>query len=327
MGRRHVQVAQELGLEIVGVADPLSEALEVCGKERGIASERRFADAGAMLQSLRPECVIVSTTAPTHAEFVTQAAEAGAKVILCEKPMAVSLAQCDRMLSACKATGARLAINHQMRVMDQYTRPKELLRSPAYGGMTSMTVSAGNFGLAMNGTHYFEAFRFMADAEPAEVSAWFSPEKVPNPRGAQFEDRAGLVVMRTAKGTRFTLDASADQGHGMAVTYGARNGQIVVDELDGFMRTVVREEGHRSLPTTRYGMPHSIETTTIAPADALSPTRAVLKRALAGGDYPTGHDGRLAVACLVAAYLSDERGHIPVSLDESLPQDREFPWA
>lgn len=327
MGRRHVQVVQELGLDLAGVADSLPDSLEACGKERGVPAEKRFTDGGAMLDRLRPECVVVSTTAPTHAELVCRAAELGASIILCEKPMAVSLAQCDRMLEACKKSGTRLAINHQMRFMEQYTSPRGLLDSAAFGGMTSMSVVAGNFGLAMNGTHYLEAFRFMAGAEPAEVSAWFSADKVANPRGAQFEDRAGVIVARTKSGKRFTLDASADQGHGMVVTYAARNGHLMVDELDGFLRLAVREDEHRALPTTRYGMPHKVETRSITPADAIAPTRAVLSALLAGKDYPTGEDGRMAVASLVAAYLSDEKGGVPAAVDASLPKDREFPWA
>ena len=327
MGRRHIQVVQELGLDVAGVADPLPESLDACGKERGIPADRRFTDGAAMLKTVRPECVVVSTTAPTHAELVCLAAEAGAKLILCEKPMAISLAQCDRMIAACKQSGARLAINHQMRFMEQYTLPKALLDSPAFGGMSSLSVVAGNFGLAMNGSHYFEAFRFVAGEAPVEISAWFSAEKVANPRGAQFEDRAGVVVARTASGKRFSMDASTDQGHGMVVTYAARNGHLMVDELDGFLRVAVREEEHRALPTTRYGMPHKIETRTIAPADALTPTRAVMQALIADENYPTGADGRAAVAALVAAYVSNEKGHMPVAIDSGLPKDREFPWA
>ena len=65
-----------------------------------------------------------------------------------------------------------------------------------------------------------------------------------------------------------------------------------------------------------------------APADALAPTRSVLEALLSGRDYPTGEDGRLAVATLVAGYLSDESGHRTVRVDDAeLPLDRRFPWA
>jgi hypothetical protein len=45
-------------------------------------------------------------------------------------------------------------------------------------------------------------------------------------------------------------------------------------------------------------------------------------------NYPTGEDGRLAVATLIAAYCSNEQGHKPVIIDEeNLPLTLEFPWA
>ncbi len=327
MGRRHVEVAKSAGLEIVGIADAFPDALEIAGREQNIPANLHFSDPAAMLEKTRPDVVIVSTTAPTHAGFVRVAALNGATKILCEKPMGVSIAQCDEMISLCRERGVALAINHQMRFMEQYTRPRVLLESEELGGLTSIALVAGNFGLAMNGAHYLEMFRFMTGEAPASVSAWFSKETVPNPRGAEFVDRAGSIRVESATGKRMTMEIGADQGHGMHVLYGARFGQIFVDELTGFLRVQARNAEHRALPTTRYGMPHSTRTEQILPADALAPTRSVLDALLAGRGFPTGEDGRLAVATLVAAYLSDERGHVPVAIDGALPEGRVFPWA
>jgi len=328
MGRRHVQVINELGLHLSGVCDQTSDALEICRKDFQLSSDQLFTNAAEMLKTTHPECVIIATTSPTHCEYTCLAAKQGAKYILCEKPMAVSLAQCDRMLHVCRQQGARLAINHQMRFMEQYTEPKKIICSDAFGGLSSVTVIAGNFGLAMNGTHYFEMFRYMTDEKPHEVTAWFSDEKVSNPRGPQFEDRAGAVRVLTAQGKRFYMDVGADQGHGIKVIYSGRYGQLVVDELNGKMLLSVRNEKERDLPTTRYGVT-SIETQqTIQPADATAPTKSVLDALIRETNYPTGKDGRLAVATLVAAYCSNEQGHKPVVIDdENLPANREFPWA
>jgi len=327
MGRRHVQVVRELGLELAGLADARSEALEAAAREDAVPAGILYTDVARLLEEGRPECVVVATTAPSHAELTCQAAGAGARFVLCEKPMAISLAECDRMLKACRDRGTRLAINHQMRFMEQYTAPKALLDSEAYGGLRSVLVAAGNFGMAMNGTHYFEMFRFMAGEAPTTATAWFSAGGVPNPRGPQFEDRAGGVRLETASGQRFYMDVGADQGHGVKVTYSARHGQIVVDELEGTMRADVRQDAHRDLPTTRYGMPSVRTEQRIRPADAVAPTRAVLEALLRGSGYPSGEDGRLAVAALVAAYVSDESGHVPVRIDSALPAGRTFPWA
>ena len=123
------------------------------------------------------------------------------------------------------------------------------------------------------------------------------------------------------------MEIGPDQGHGMHVTYAGPYGRLDVDELAGKMAWVVREEQYRELPTTRYGMPNIQSERAIAPADAVTPTRHVLESVLKGEDWPTGEDGRQAVAVLVAAYQSDENGHILVRIDDSLDRSRVFPWA
>ena len=255
MGRRHIQVVKEIGLELVGICDPNPEALALADKEQGIPFGLHYSDALSLLKEKKPECVVVATTAPTHCEYTCLAAELGAKYILCEKPKAVSMAECDRMLETCARHNTRLAINHQMRFMEQYTEPKRLINSDAFGGLASVAVVAGNFGIAMNGTHNIEMFRYMTDEAPGEVTAWFSPDKVPNPRGPQFEDRAGSLRITTASGKRFYMEVGSDQGNGLKVIYAARYGQIMIEELTGTMTLVSREEQFRHLPTTRYGMP------------------------------------------------------------------------
>lgn len=328
MGRRHVQAVRSLGLDVSAVCDTSAESLALTEREQGIAPDRHFSDLRTLLDRVQPDGLIIATTAPTHAEFTCMAAEAGVKAILCEKPMAVSLADCDRMLRACREHGAKLAINHQMRFMEQYVLPKAMIEDESFGGLASVTVVGGNFGLSMNALHYFEMFRFMTGEAPRRVTAWFSETLVPNPRGAQFTDRAGAVRLETPTGRRFYLDCGADQGHGMQVIYAGPYGHLYVDELAGVLHRTTRESQHRALPTTRYGMPADRATQTIAPADVIAPSAAVLQALLSGHDYPSGEDGRLAVAVLVAAYLSHERGHTAVDLEhDSLPLDRVFPWA
>lgn len=328
MGRRHVKVVQDLGLSLVGICDQNRDALKICQQENNISADKHYTRIEQMLKKTQPDCVIVATTSPMHCEYSCLAAEYGAHYILCEKPMAISLAQCDRMITVCKQYGAHLAINHQMRFMEQYTEPKKCINSEAFGGLTSVTVVGGNFGMAMNGTHYFEMFRFLTNENPHEITAWFSDEKVPNPRGPQFEDRAGSVRITTAKGKRYFMDISADQGHGIKVIYSGKYGQIVVDELKGEMWMSVRKKEERSLPTTRYGCISLDTVKKIVPADATTPTKSVLNALIHEDNYPSGEDGRLAVATLVAAYCSHEQGHKPVMIGkENVPVNREFPWA
>jgi predicted dehydrogenase len=328
MGRRHVHSIRKLGLKLMGIVDPSPGALQEAKAEHALTDNQVFVCAEDLYAISIPECLVVSTTADSHCSLVCAAAERGVKYILVEKPMAVSLTECERMIATCLQFGARLAVNHQMRFMQQYSAPKELLNSEAYGGVKSMTVVGGNFGMAMNGTHYFEAFRFLCDENPVEVTAWFSPEIVPNPRGAQFEDRAGAVRVVTESGKRLYLEIGADQGHGVQVTYAARNGIISINELTGQMTTSVREAQYRELPTTRYGMPAELDQLTIAPTEVIDSTAQVLRALLSDdSESVTAQQGMLAIKVLVAAYTSAENGGATIKLDGNIDASRVFPWA
>ncbi|MBF0386274.1 MAG: Gfo/Idh/MocA family oxidoreductase [Candidatus Omnitrophica bacterium] len=327
MGRRHMQVVREMGLELAGICDVSQQALALAAAEHQVPSERQFSDARVLFNRTRPECVVIATTAPSHCEYTCLAAESGAKYILCEKPMAVSLEECNRMIAVCERAGALLAINHPMRFMEQYTVVKKIVDSAEFGGLASTTVIAGNVGIAMNASHYFEMFRFMTGEPVRELTAWFAKAVVPNPRGPQFEDRAGEVRAVTASGKRLYFEAGDDQGHGVQVVYAGRQGLLFVDELTGFARLQVREEVHRTMPTTRYGMPWVERVISIQPASVIGPTQALLAALFSARGYTTGAQGRAVVEALVAAYVSHENGHMAVEVNSSLPQGRVFPWA
>jgi hypothetical protein len=127
---------------------------------------------------------------------------------------------------------------------------------------------------------------------------------------------------------RLYLEVGADQGHGVRVTYAGATGWLVTDELGGRMEYSTRIAEHQALPTSRYGMPGTLERREVAPADAVAPTRSVLEALWADKDFPTGEDGRAAVETLVAAYLSAEQGGVPVEVrGDALPRERRFDYA
>ena len=78
------------------------------------------------------ECVYVATPVRVHAEQTIAAADAG-KHVLCEKPMAMTTAECDRMIAACRANGVRLGIAYYRRFYPVIGRVKEILSSGAIG--------------------------------------------------------------------------------------------------------------------------------------------------------------------------------------------------
>ncbi len=326
MGIRHLQVVRELGWDVVGILDQHEPTLAEAGKQFGISAGRQYREAQHLMEQSNPECVIVATTAPGHGPLTCLAAKAGARYILCEKPMASSLAECDQMIATCESRGVRLAVNHQTRFMSQYLAARRILRSDDFGPWTSITVVAGNVGLAMNGVHYFELLRWLSGERPSEVTAWLSDDPIANPRGAQFKDASGAIRVTTASGKRLYMDLGADQGHGIRIVYAGRTGMLVADELSGKSQLAVRGPEHRQLPTARYGMESHDSSLQFEPADSVAPTRSVLEALIADDQYPTGDDGRTAVATLVAAHVSDQQGHRAVGTDGALPRKLRFPY-
>jgi predicted dehydrogenase len=329
MGRSHAQALREMGVSLTVVCDVRGEALAAIGDEFGVAPDMRFQNAAEMFTRLgKVDVVSIATTADTHCDMVLLAASAGAGSILCEKPLATSVADCDRMIAACAASGTRLAVNHQMRFMDQYRLVKAELKSGALGRLASMNVVAGCFGLAMNGSHYIEAFSYLTEAKPVEASAWFSGESIRNPRGPAFFDQAGEMRIVTDTGQRLNFAIGADQGHGMTVTYAGAFGHIFVDELEGEIIATTRLPEHRDVPANRYGMPWERRNIRFPAADNTGTTRAVLQALASDSDYPTGEDARRVIATLVACYASAENGNKPYRIDGlGRLAERHFPWA
>lgn len=329
MGMAHLRAARNLGLELVGLCDLRPENLDKAAAEAGVDASACFSDP-ATLFATHPavDLVLIATTADSHRALVEQAAAAGARAILCEKPMATSVADCDAMIAACQRAGCLLAVNHQMRFMEQYTRIKGELDSGRFGPLASMNVVAGCFGMSMNGSHYCEAFRWLTGSDIVSATAWFAPEALQNPRGPQYADQAGEVRFESADGRRLYLSIGADQGHGMTVTYAARFGHLFVDELEGVYCATARKPEHQDLPVTRYGMPWDRWEVRFPQADNVGPTQAVIQALLAGQAYPDGAAGRGAVAALVAAARSVALGNRPVRLDDLGDYvTKRFPWA
>ncbi len=129
----------ELGtVEVVGVSD-LNVAV---GRQR--ASELGcafFADYRQMLAEARPAVAVVMTPHPFHAEIAIDCLRAGCHV-LTEKPMAVQVAEADRMIDAAADAGRVLAVNFQYRHRPEVRAARELVRSGALGQLQRVELVA-----------------------------------------------------------------------------------------------------------------------------------------------------------------------------------------
>lgn len=327
MGLRHAQVLKNMDINLSGVLDPSENALEN-GIEQGFFTpEAAYTDTDLFFSHQSAELVIIATTAPYHRDYLLRCAEVGAKYVLCEKPLASSLAQCDKMIDYCNTNEIACAVNHQRRYVGQYQRIKELIDDPSFGPLTSFQVLAGNFGIAMNGSHCIEIASHLFGERFETVTAWMDEGKLPNPRGKEFSDLSGSFRATTASGKRLYIDAGNDQGHGAGTLLAARNGLLMLDELLGTMHVSKRKADHLDAPTTRYAMPYDIEDNTYK-SDIFQITQAILEAMIEGREYPSLQDGRHTIEVLVAAHVSNESGNRGIRIDQlEAHQERIFPWA
>jgi predicted dehydrogenase len=87
-----------------------------------------------VIQDPRIDAVVVTMETNRHAEFVERAAVAG-KHILCQKPMATTLEDCDRIIEAVNRHGVKFSMAFQMRHDPVNKKIKELLDQGAVGNV------------------------------------------------------------------------------------------------------------------------------------------------------------------------------------------------
>lgn len=326
MGRRHFEAVKGLGHSVVGIFDINKQTMDSAQNDGLVLAKECFDNVEKMLQETKPEAVVIATTATSHAQYSILASKMGVKYILCEKPMACSLAECDEIISVCEKNQTTFAVNHQMRFIDGYVEVKNLLQQEDFGPLRSITVVGANFGLAMNASHYFEMFRYMTNEEVATISFWKDDTQLTNPRGPQYVDMAGQIRAESATGVRLYVELGGDLGHGVQTTFSCRNGQIQLDELAGKIRGILREDQYLDLPTSRYGMPAKEIIKNVPGVPIVASTQKVLTAMFNQENYPDMQCGRHAVMGLLACYSSADKNSLPIHLQQ-LQNSNTYSWA
>jgi len=162
--------------EVVGVCDIRPEALKTFQEDWGDVwpNVNRYTDYKEMLDKEQPDLVSVATPDHLHADItVTAAAQPSVRAILCEKPIATTLADADRMIAAAEAHNVLLSIEHTRRWSPLFHAARELIRGGELGSLRSVTVNmySPRSMLFRNGTHMVDMLTFFAESEPAWVFA------------------------------------------------------------------------------------------------------------------------------------------------------------
>lgn len=134
--------------EVRAIADTFAEAAVKKAEKHGLRCQT-VSDYRELLERDDIDLVSVCLPPALHCEVSSAFLSAG-KHVLCEKPMAPTLEECDRMLAAAKKGGAVLSIVAQNRFKNVIMKTKKLLESgvlgaPLYSQVNSLWWRGGNY--------------------------------------------------------------------------------------------------------------------------------------------------------------------------------------
>jgi predicted dehydrogenase len=115
---------------LVAVSRARADLAEAFAAEFGVP--RWYEKWQDLLDDSEVDAVYIATPVHLHVEQACAAAEAG-KHVLCEKPMALSVTECDRMIAACRSAGVKLGVAYYRHFYPLIHRIKELIAAGEIG--------------------------------------------------------------------------------------------------------------------------------------------------------------------------------------------------
>jgi predicted dehydrogenase len=153
------------GVEVVAGADIAAETRERWQRELGVA--RMYASAAEMLEREALDIVSICTWPPLRPEMTELACARGVRAVVAEKPMAVDLAGCDRMIRAAERAGAVLIVHHQRRFRSRFVKARELIDAGAIGRVEQINVYNGG-DILTSSSHMVDTMSYLLGDPPAE---------------------------------------------------------------------------------------------------------------------------------------------------------------
>ena len=176
-----------VNIEDVEVIAACSKSKEDLDAAKGIVGDslRTFGDWQQVLEIEDVDAVIVALPNHQHHVAAVAALEAG-KHVLCEKPLGLSILQCNDIIEAAEAAGKVLQVGHEMRFQRLYEEMKRMIdegavgdlqvmwcrefRGPMRGGWRSSEAMTGGTILEKN-IHHIDLFNWVLDRKPLRVMA------------------------------------------------------------------------------------------------------------------------------------------------------------
>lgn len=236
------------GARLVALTDPVSETLAAAQAELGIKDG--YADYRQVIDRRDIHAIVIATPTELHREIAVAAAAAG-KHILCEKPMAMNVAECTAMVEAAERTGVVLQIGFMRRYSTSFIQAKQQIDAGAIGRVVQVkTLTHGpsyprpwmfdlrnsNGPLAEVNSHDIDTVRWLAGGDITEIYAIAGNYRTPEAlkEYPDFYDQV-LLTARLSNGAQ----ASISGAQGVQYAYDARcevlgtHGLITIGRLHG----------------------------------------------------------------------------------------------
>ena len=121
-------------IQLVAAADPIAAARD---QFKADFNSPAYASVEALCANADVAAIYIASPHAFHADHVCLAA-AHAKHVLVEKPMALTLVECTRMIDACKSAGVHLMVGHSHSFDAPIQRAKQIIDSGKYGAVMMM---------------------------------------------------------------------------------------------------------------------------------------------------------------------------------------------
>ncbi|MBI3942029.1 MAG: Gfo/Idh/MocA family oxidoreductase, partial [Chloroflexi bacterium] len=165
--------AQVPATELVAVCDIVPSLLDRFKENWGQRwpQAKTYTDYREMLAQARLDILSICTPDNLHADMVVAAAEAGVKGIICEKPLATTIQDAERMIAAVEKHGTKMAVEHTRRWIYEYHEAREMVRQGRIGQLHRIvaTLNGERAMVFRNGTHIIDLICFFAESDPEWV--------------------------------------------------------------------------------------------------------------------------------------------------------------
>lgn len=154
-----------------------------------------FIDPELMFQKIKPQIVSVCTWPQAHLDVVRQAVDAGARGVLCEKPLTLRLDEAVAMKEYCQSKQVKLAGAHQYRFSDPFKILREAIAAGHLGNIKSIRGCIQST-VANNGPHLIDAIRFVLGDRPLKrIRCKMDRKRMEDNRGYPAEDASSSDLL------------------------------------------------------------------------------------------------------------------------------------